>query len=101
MPLMLPWKQSLYLLLALRALHLCTCPQMLFSGLPGQKRAEGCQKRQISWSNRKALESKTNQTCSKLHGLFQMSFVVSCSPLVYLSTFSAQLLLSGKKGIGD
>lgn len=69
-----------------------TCPQML---------AEGCQERQISLSNRKALESKTNQTCSKLHGLFQMSCVVSCSPLVYLRTFSAQLLVSGKKGIGD
>lgn len=76
-------------------------PSNALSGLSSPKRTQGCQERQISLSNGKVLESKANQTCSKLHRLFQMSFVVSCFPLVYLSTFGAQLLLSGKKGIGD
>lgn len=86
---------------SLRELCICLPALKCFFRTPCQKRAEGGQRRHISLSNRKALESKTNQTCSKLHGLFQMSFVVSCSPLVYLSSLGAELLLSGKKGIGD
>lgn len=72
---------------SLRELCICLPALRCFVRTPGPKRAEGCRERQISLSNRKASESKTNQTYSKLHRLFQISFVVSCSPLVYLSTF--------------